>query len=493
MSAKADHLLYTNAGVRALDAHAIDVLGIPGRVLMRRAARAAFGVLRREWPTARRLVVACGPGNNGGDGFLLAALAREAGLEARVAALAGDPRGDAALARQIFLDAGGECVAHLDATTLAGADVVVDALFGSGLSRPLQGEAARWVETVNHSGRPVLALDVPSGLDADTGMAGGAVVQARATACFVAWKRGLFTARAADLCGRRSLHALDLPDAVYAAVAPDARLLAAEPLPPRPRDSHKGSYGHVLVIGGERGTGGAVRLAGEAALRAGAGLTSVATRAEHVPALLAARPELMVHAVASPDDLESALQRADVLLLGPGLGQGEWGRGLWACCMRATMPLVLDADGLNLLAAAPRGLAGRDVVLTPHPGEAARLLDCETAAVQADRFAAARELAARFQAVTVLKGAGSLVAAADGRVAVCRHGNPGMASGGMGDVLGGIIASLLAQRLAPWQAACLGTDLHARAGDMAARDGERGLLASDLFAPLRTLGNGLDD
>src|SRR5699024_2312580 len=158
------------------------------------------------------------------------------------------------------------------------------------------------------------------------------------------------------------------------------------PLPPRPRDSHKGSYGHVLVIGGERGTGGAVRLAGEAALRAGAGLTSVATRAEHVPALLAARPELMVHAVASPDGLESALQRADVLLLGPGLGQGEWGRGLWACCMRATMPLVLDADGLNLLAAAPRGLAGRDVVLTPHPGEAARLLDCETATVQADRF-----------------------------------------------------------------------------------------------------------
>ncbi len=493
MSIDVTRALYTTAQVRAFDAYAIDTLGIGGPVLMQRAADAAREVLHRRWPRARRIAVACGPGNNGGDGFLLAAGARATGMDVTVLALTPDSRGDAAQARRACLDAGVDVADAADAAPLAQADVIIDALFGSGLSRPLRENAAALVEAIHTSGKPVLALDIPSGLDSDTGHAAGVVVRAAATTSFVAWKRGLFTGRAAEVCGERSLHTLELPDAVWATQEPDAVLMDGAPLPPRPRDGHKGRYGHVLVVGGDEGMGGAARLAAEAALRAGAGLVSVATRERHVAGLLAARPELMPRGVAGAVDLAPLLERASVVALGPGLGQAAWGRDLWQAVMGASLPLVLDADGLNLLAATPREFQDRPVVLTPHPGEAARLLACDTAAVQADRFAAARTLAERYRAVVVLKGSGSLVADPVGRVAVCRHGNPGMASGGMGDVLGGIIAALLAQHLPPWRAACLGTDLHARAGDLAAGRGERGLLASDLLLPLRRLVNGLDD
>ncbi|HET7267637.1 MAG TPA: NAD(P)H-hydrate dehydratase [Oleiagrimonas sp.] len=476
-----------------MDAHAIGVLGISGDELMRRAARAALDELRHRWPEARRIAVVCGPGNNGGDGFLLAAGAREAGLDVYVLALTPESRGDAAHARAAFVDAGGRIETMGGMAGLERADVIVDALFGSGLSRPLHGTAADVVAQINAGGRPVLALDIPSGLDSDTGHAAGAAVRAAATTSFVAWKRGLFTAAAPEYCGALSLHTLGLPAEVAATQVPAAQLLSGMSSPRRERTAHKGRYGHVLVVGGDHGMGGAARLAAEAALRVGAGLTSVATRAEHVGGLLAARPELMVHAIASPDELGRAMERASVVALGPGLGTGDWGRALWRAGVDCALPLVLDADGLNLLAAEPRAFADRKVVLTPHPGEAARLLGCDTKAVQADRFAAAQRLARRHHAVVVLKGAGSVVAAPDGKLAVCRDGNPGMASGGMGDTLTGIIAGLLAQQRSAWQAACRGTWLHARAGDIAARNGERGLLASDLFTPLRRLANGLDD
>jgi NAD(P)H-hydrate epimerase len=486
------HALYTTEQVRALDAYAIETLGIAGDELMQRAECAAFGVLRERWPDARRILIICGPGNNGGDGFLVGVQALKAGLDARVVALTSASRGDAAHARKAFVDAGGAIDSSWDGAAFEDVDVIVDALFGSGLSRPLREDAAALVDAIGASGKPVLALDVPSGLNADTGTATGSVIAAAATTTFVAWKRGLFTGEATDCCGVLSLHPLDLPRSVHATQAPDATLLADVSLPPRQQNSHKGRYGHVLVIGGDYGTGGAVRLAGEAALRSGAGLVSVATRAEHVPALLAARPELMVRAVASPTELAPLLERASVLALGAGLGQRDWGRDLWQAAMASSLPMMADADGLNLLAGAAHDFRGRDVVLTPHPGEAARLIATDTASIQADRFAAARELARRYHAVVVLKGAGSLVVAPDGRLAVCRHGNPGMASGGMGDVLGGVIAALMAQHLSAWNAACLGTNLHARAGDLAADAGERGMLARDLLAPIRTLINASD-
>jgi NAD(P)H-hydrate epimerase len=478
--------LFTTAQVRALDRAAIDG-GIPGIELMERAARAALEVLRRRWPHARSLAVACGPGNNGGDGFLLAALAREAGLQVAVVAAGDHSSGDAAFARDRFLREGGQ-VSPAD-SPLPDAEVYVDALFGSGLNRAPSGDAARLIAALNAQSKPVLALDVPSGLDADTGVAFDPCVRAAATACFVGWKRGLFTAQGPDKCGARSLATLGISSGLFADEAPDAMLLTPQALPPRPRDSHKGRYGHVLAIGGDLGAGGAVRMSGEAALRIGAGLVSIATREANVAAILAARPELMPHGVHVPRNLEPLLGRASVIALGPGLGKEDWGRGLWQAALDAGKPTVLDADGLNLLAELPRALPGR-IVLTPHPGEASRLLGCSTGEVQADRFAAVRTLAEKHRAVVVLKGEGSLVAGPDGRVALCRWGNPGMASGGTGDVLTGVVAGLLAQGLGAWEAACLGVGLHARAGDLAARAGERGLLATDLFPYLRALVNG---
>jgi len=478
--------LFTTAQVRALDQAAIGD-GIAGIELMERAALAALAALQRRWPQARTLCVLCGPGNNGGDGFLLAALARAAGLQASVIALPGQPSGDAALARERFVGEGGEMSSVTE--TLPDADVYVDALFGSGLNRAPAGDAARLITAVNAQSRPVLALDVPSGLDSDLGVAFEPCLRATATVCFVGWKRGLFTANGPDQCGERSLATLDVPSHVHAHAEADAMLLTPQTLPPRPRDSHKGRYGHVLAIGGDLGAGGAVRMCGEAAARVGAGLVSIATREANVGPVLGGRPELMPHGVHVPRNLEALLARASVLAIGPGLGQDDWGQGLWYAGLDAGNPTVLDADGLNLLAGGRRALPER-VVLTPHPGEAGRLLETTTAEVQADRFAAVRKLAQKFSAVVVLKGAGSLIADANGRTAVCPWGNPGMASGGMGDVLTGVIAGLLAQGLGTWEAACLGVGLHARAGDLAARAGERGLLASDLFPYLRALVNG---
>lgn len=480
-------MLFTTAAVRALDRAAI-VGGIAGIELMERAARAALATLRQRWPQARSVCILCGPGNNGGDGFFMAALAREAGLAVTVIALIETATGDAALARERFVRAGGT-IAALAAGELPACDVYVDALFGSGLNRAPAGAAAQWIAALNTAGRPVLAVDVPSGLNADSGVAYAPCVRAAATVSFIGWKRGTFTAQGPDHCGARTLATLDVAPALYATAQADATLLTPQALPARPRDSHKGRYGHVLALGGDVGAGGAIRLCGEAAARVGAGLVSIATRETNVGAILAARPELMPSGVHVPRNLEPLLAHASVCALGPGLGQSDWGRGLWQAALDAGLPTVLDADGLNLLAANRHTLPAA-CVLTPHPGEAARLLAVDTATLQADRFGSARALAQEFGAIVVLKGVGSLIADPQGHAALCPWGNAGMASGGMGDVLTGVIAGLLAQGLSAWDAACLGVGLHARAGDLAARVGERGLLAADLFPYLRALVNG---
>jgi NAD(P)H-hydrate epimerase len=484
--------LHTVGQIRAMEQAARSALDISGQELMRRAASAAFNSLRRHWPSVRHICICCGPGNNGGDGFLLAVQAREAGLQVDVVALTTTSHGDAAAAREAWRADGGQVQLWNADDELPEAQLYVDALYGIGLNRAPEAPAARLIEQLNDSDQPVLALDVPSGLDTDSGCCLGATVRANVTVTFIAGKRGLHTGRAVDQVGVIELASLGVPDSVHTDVPPDARLLRPEALPPRARYANKGDYGHVLVIGGDHGMAGAIHLAGESALRAGAGLVSVATRAENVFALNTARPELMVRGVDGPQALQPMLERASVLALGPGFGQGAWGHALWLTALDADKPLVLDADGLNLLAREPRRFAA-PTVLTPHPGEASRLLGVSTAAVEQDRFAAARELAKRYAAVVVLKGAGSLIADPSGRLDVCPWGNPGMASGGMGDLLTGIVAALLAQGCDPWQAACLGVGLHARAGDRAAQSGERGLLASDLLDPLRALGNGVTD
>jgi hydroxyethylthiazole kinase-like uncharacterized protein yjeF len=489
MSAHPHHRdLYTVEQVRAMERDALTALDISGYDLMRRAASAALNSLRRHWPQARRVRIYCGPGNNGGDGFLLGVLAREAGLQVELVALSALAHGDAALARSAWEADGGRVQLWEPECELQETELQVDALYGIGLNRAPEPSVSSLIEHINSSEVPVLALDVPSGLNADSGHCPGAAIRADVTVTFIAGKRGLHTGRSADLVGVLELATLAVPDSVHAGVRPDAQLLAAEALPPRARYANKGNNGHVLVIGGEHGMAGAVRLAGESALRAGAGLVSVATRIGHVPALNAGRPELMAHEVDGPQTLEPLLERASVLALGPGLGQAAWGHALWLTALDANKLLVLDADGLNLLAREARTFTA-PTVLTPHPGEAARLLGVTTKDVEQDRFTAVRELARRYKAVVVLKGSGSLIADPDGRLDVCPWGNPGMASGGMGDLLTGIVAALLAQGCTAWQAACLGVGLHARAGDFAAQQGERGLLASDLLEPLRALGN----
>ncbi len=492
-SASLPRELYDAAGSRALDRAAIEG-GIDGFTLMNRAGAAAFAMLRRRWPEARRVWILCGTGNNGGDGFVVARLAREAGLAVDVVLL-GDParvRGDAALALTAWRATGAEVRRWQIGTARPVGDVVVDALFGTGLDRPLGGEALAAVTAVDEAGLPVLALDIPSGLHADTGAVLGGVARASATITFIALKPGLLTGAGPACCGALGFDALAVPAEIYASVPPVARRIDYEDcrasLGPRSRIAHKGNFGHVLVVGGEHGYAGAARLAGEAALRCGAGLVSVATRERHIGALLAGRPELMVHGVEEAGALGALLARASVVVLGPGLGQGQWGRALFDAVLRGfDGPMVIDADALNLLAGSDRRRA--NWVLTPHPGEAARLLGSDTARVQADRLAAAAALVARHAGCAVLKGAGSIVAAGEALPAICSDGNPGMASGGMGDVLAGVLAALLAQGQSPAVAARNAVCLHARAGDTAAAEGERGLLAGDLFAPLRRLAN----
>ncbi|MGE0387916.1 MAG: NAD(P)H-hydrate dehydratase [Gammaproteobacteria bacterium] len=486
--------LYRAASVRRLDRAAIDDAGIPGVTLMQRAGEAAWLVLRRRWPAARRIAVMCGAGNNGGDGYVIARLAHADGCEVQLVQV-GDVRRlgpDAALHARAAADAG-LAPRALDAAALGGLDVVVDALLGIGLDREVGGDYRRAIDAIDAARVPVLAVDVPSGLNADTGMPMGAAVVAAATVTFIGVKQGLLTGRAADHRGELWFADLDVPAQVYGRVAADARVadLARErsALAPRARSGHKGDHGHVLVIGGDLGYAGAARMSAQAAARTGAGLVSLATHPEHAALAAIAQPEIMARGVADRHGLQVLARRATVVALGPGLGTDAWGESLFGAALDLELPLVLDADALNLLARAP--LRRDDWVLTPHPGEAARLLGVATAAVQADRFAAAAAIQARYGGVCVLKGAGSLIAAGDGPPAVCVHGNPGMASGGMGDVLTGVIAALRAQRLDASAAARLGVCLHAAAADAAAlRDGERGLLATDLFPHLRRLVNG---
>ena len=330
--------LYTTEQVRALDVRVLQSLGLSAYELMGRAGAAAWAVLARRWPQARRLVVACGPGNNGGDGYVLARLARAAGCEVLAIAPAGMPASaDCKRAAEAWRASGGKT--HPFDGALPEADLYVDALFGIGLSRPVTGAAQAMIERINASRRPVLALDVPSGLDADRGRAGRVCIAAEVTLALLAGKRGLHTGQACDFAGEVLFDDLGVPESARTGFAPAARLYREEQLgpglAPRHANAHKGEHGHVLCVGGESGMGGAVRLCAEAALRAGAGLASVATRGEGVAALVAARPEAMTHAVEDADALRVLIARASVLAVGPGLGQGDWGRALFEAAVES--------------------------------------------------------------------------------------------------------------------------------------------------------------
>ena len=479
--------LYSAAQVRELDARLI-AAGTPGFELMQRAAHAAWRALRRRWPAAEHITVLTGRGNNAGDGYLIAALAKRACREVRVYAV-GDPQqlqGDAALAFAEAQEAGVEWMPWTAHAALQG--VVVDALLGTGVSGDVRAPYAEAIQLANASALPILAVDLPSGLCADTGSVLGQAVCADLTVSFIGLKLGLFTGEGPSRVGELVFDDLQADAALVGQVESMALRLCETSLPTLPRRSptaHKGSFGQVLVIGGDLGTGGAALLSAEASLRCGAGMVTLATRPEHVTAALVRRPEIMCSGVESTYALTALTQRADVLVIGPGLGQAPWGRSLLSLAPQCHVPQVWDADALNLLATGAVELP-EACLITPHPGEAARLLGIPVADVQADRPAAARALAARYHCTVILKGAGTLVADFNGRLALCDRGHPAMASAGLGDVLAGVAGALLAQGLPPFEAATLAVWLHAVAGERAGQQG-RGLAAADLIAIIRQL------
>lgn len=480
-------VLYSAAQVRDIDARLI-AAGTPGFELMQRAAHAAWRALRRRWPDEQRITVLAGRGNNAGDGYLIAALAQRAGRQVQVLAV-GDPQqlqGDAAQAFAEAKEAGVTQVSWSADVKLHG--VLVDALLGTGIIGEVREPYVSAISAMNESALPILAVDLPSGLCADTGRVLGQAVRADLTVSFIGLKVGLFTGEGPDRVGELAFDDLQADAAILDQVEPGIERLCEANLPvlaPRSPTAHKGSFGQVLVIGGDLGTGGAALLAAEASLRCGAGMVTLATRPEHVTAALVRRPEIMCSGVESTYALTALTQRADVLVIGPGLGQAPWGRSLLSLAPQCQVPQVWDADALNLLAAGAIDLPA-GCLLTPHPGEAARLLDTSVANVQADRPAAARMLASRYSCTVLLKGAGTLIADRDGRLALCDRGHPAMASAGLGDVLAGVAGALLAQGLAPFDAACLAVWLHAVAGENTG-EGGRGLAAADLIPAIRQL------
>ncbi|MGZ8227018.1 MAG: NAD(P)H-hydrate dehydratase [Methylococcaceae bacterium] len=480
--------LYLAEQTRELDRIAIQEHGIPGFELMSRAGYEVFQCIRQRWQDAQSLAVFCGSGNNAGDGYIVAELALQAGFKVVVYSVS-EPeklKGDALSAYRQYLKANGVVIPFQTDQTIS-AGVLVDALLGTGLDRPVTGLYEQAVQSINNSHSPVIAVDIPSGLNADTGNRMGNTVHADCTVTFIGLKQGLFTGQAPSCCGEIIYVSLAVPEAVFTKVLSSAIRVVRKPLPRRDRCGHKGNYGHVLIIGGNKGYSGAAILAGEAALRTGAGLVSVATRAEHAVTMNLNRPELMCHGVENTAQLTPLIAKASVIVIGPGLSQSIWAKELFLAAISTEKPMVIDADGLNLLADLQSSKP--NWILTPHPGEAARLLRCSTTEIQQNRFTAVARIQQQYQGIAILKGAGTLIASID-VIAVSSTGNPGMASGGMGDALSGVIAGLVSQGFSLKEAAQQGVFLHGQAADLAAQEnGERGLLAGDLMPYIRQLVN----
>ncbi|MEX0975872.1 MAG: NAD(P)H-hydrate dehydratase [Woeseia sp.] len=488
--------IYSADAVRRIDRQAIEIARVPGYTLMQRAAAAALDTATTACPAARIWQVVCGAGNNGGDGYVLARLAAERGIAVSVIAITPPDtlRGDAAVAYRDFTAAGG-IAQPWDGILDSQANLIVDAILGSGQDRAVAGTFADAIEAINRHPASVLALDLPSGLGADDGIIFGHAVRADLTVTFVGLKAGLFLGHGPAHSGAVYFAGLGIPDSARATVTPMLRRIGdatiCDALPPRKADAHKGDFGHAVIVGGSPGMAGAVSMCGQAALRCGAGRVSVLTYPGHCAPLLAACPELMCHEMdhqeTRPAELARLLGCAAAVAVGPGLGTNDWGRTIWREVLRCERPLVVDADALNLLARAPTRC--NRWILTPHPGEAGRLLGTSAAAVQADRLGALAALVSRYGGTVVLKGAGTLVSSLNGVPWLCTAGNPGMATAGMGDILTGVIVALLAQGMSQEVAAIVAAGVHSRAADAAAGKVPRGMLATDLLPQLRRFVN----
>lgn len=485
-------LLYSAEQLKHLDNLTITQHDISGITLMRRAADFCLQTIQQYYPQAKMIIIICGSGNNAGDGYLLAVLAKQADMQVSILYLT-EPTQLTDDARLAYQEAQSQAISiePFVADRLAVADVVIDAILGSGLNRLLSPAWLDIIATINSSAKAILSVDIPSGIHADTGAAMPEAIKADYTASFIGLSTGLLTNVAPTYVGHLVFSDLGVPVEVYQSTTANAQRIDYESIQPcfvpRVRHAHKGHYGHVLLIGGDFGYAGSVSLAGRSALRVGAGLVSIATR-EHAAMISVSYNELMAHAIEQPNELKSLIKQAKVIGIGMGLGQSRWAQDLLKIVLSCRCATVFDADALNLLALEPSYIP--HAVFTPHPGEAARMLNVSTADIQADRILAASQLQNKYGGVMVLKGCGSVVMAADQPTLICSDGNPGMATGGMGDLLTGIIAGLIAQGFSLYDAAKYGVCLHAKAADQAAQSGgERGLQASDLLTYLRQLVN----
>ena len=493
LTSSLSYKLFRADQVRENEAQAAAESGCDLFTLMQRAGDAVFKQCLELMPNSDVYLVLVGQGNNAGDGYIAAINAKLAGKQVHLCAVEPERtlEGDAGKAQQRWLDSGGS-INGFDAALLEKSDVVIDALLGTGINSYIRNEFADVIDAVNASSTPVVSVDVPSGLDANTGQSLGRCVQADITVTFVGIKPGLVTGAGKQSCGKLVYADLGIGKAFQALAKASATMLNIDHfkgMGPREINSHKGTYGRLLCIGGNRGTAGAIRLASEAALRSGAGMVRVYTHESSVVQVSAGRPELMV----TDFNLEDALAWATCVVVGPGLGQDEWAESAFETtmkhCQSQNKPVVIDADALNLLCQQSTAYTLSDSILTPHAGEAARLLGVSIDDVESDRFNYARQCSQRYHAVCVLKGAGTLIDN-EKKTWVCRHGNPGMATAGSGDVLSGILGALLAQGVETDIAAKYGVVLHAKAGDdIAQLYGQRGMIASDLFDAVRALIN----
>jgi len=504
--------LYTGTAAKEIDRLAIQEYGHKGLDLMVEAGEAAFDYLTeltkfketsRNQHKKPSVLILCGTGNNGGDGYVLARCALQAGWKVTVVASAEAKTADASRAAQQFVDVGGEIYGSATALPDENYDVVVDALLGVGICGAPRGEARKMIAWANRLSGLKLAIDVPSGVNADTGEVLPPCFKASYTITYIVEKVGLLTGPALNHTGQGKLAPLAIEQSVHDQVAVVAKRLDEAGIKQawnvRAIDSHKGSFGHVVVAGGKNGMLGATLLAGKAALRCGAGKVHILSTAEHLdlPALHCA--ELMSDVFDQKGDL---IDGADVLVVGPGLGLADWGQQVFDAIIHTQKPLLIDADALTLLAAIDLGelpklgdIRSRNWVLTPHPGEAACLLSCSTQQIQSDRLAAVRAIAERYQCVCVLKGAGTLIAGgassvepdrqAEDVISLCDRGNAGMATAGMGDVLSGMIGALLGQGYSPRIAAELAVYLHASSADQwVQNNAQLSLIAGDVIETL---------
>jgi hydroxyethylthiazole kinase-like uncharacterized protein yjeF len=493
--------------MRQIDRTAIDDIGIPGSVLMENAGRQTVSHLCSYFGKVKgkKIAVFAGPGNNGGDGFVVARHLQQLGAQVRVFLLVGADRimGDAAVHFRIV------CNLHIPVSFLLGPedlqglepdyfDLIVDALFGTGLKRQIEGHFARVIEMMNSASCPVVAVDMPSGLDSDTGGICGVAVKADLTVTFGVAKLGHFVFPGREMVGALEVADIGIPSQVVAEAGLTCELLdrkrAAQFVAHRPINSHKGTYGHMLVLAGSIGKTGAAILCCQGALRAGAGLVSLCAARALNAIFESALYEAMTIPVAGGDDgapsindlelILAAMEGKQAAVVGPGLGTAdETAELVRRIYQHADISLLVDADAINILAADKNSLSRATAavrILTPHPGEMARLTGKTSSSIQQNRLEAAREFAQQHNVYLVLKGAGTIVAAPDGTLAVNASGNPGMAAGGMGDVLSGIIGGLLVQGLDPWEACCLGVYVHGLAADRLAEKAPYGYLAGEV-------------